>query len=328
MTLYGQDTPVASFLAALNGPRMPHAWLIGGPRGVGKATFAQAAALRILAGASAQGVSDTGLHVPGDHATAKLIEAGSHPDYRVLERIPNEKTGNLARNITVDQVRALRPLFANATALGDRRVVVIDSVDDMEKNAANALLKALEEPPPSTIFLLVSHAPGRLLPTIRSRCRALSFASLDDATMTSWLHARHPDLTDEQRTAIIRAASGSPGAAEAAIELDTAAFETALTQLATTGDPTNAVRSRLAQALSLKAAVPRYEAFLARAPAFIVERARVTDLQHLPAALAAWDRAVALQRIAIPRSLVAESVVFEMAGYVASLAPTGRPAKA
>ena len=328
MTLFGQDTAIASFLAALNGPRMPHAWLIGGPRGVGKATFARTAALRILSGASAHGVPDPGLSVPDDHPTAKLIEAGSHPDFRLLERLTNDKTGNLARNITVDQVRALRPLFANATALGDRRVIVIDSIDDMEKGAANATLKALEEPPPSTIFLLVSHAPGRLLPTIRSRCRALTFAPLDDAAMTSFLRAHHPDFGDEQRNTIIRAASGSPGAAEAAIELDTAAFDTALETLATTGDPSNAVRSKLAQSLSLKAAAPRYEAFLARAPTFIVERARAADPHQLPAALAAWDRAVALQQIAIPRSLVAESVVFEMAGYVASLARTDRPAKA
>ena len=320
MTLFGQEAAIAPFLAALNGPRMPHAWLIGGPRGVGKATFARTAALRILAGASAHGVPDPGLSVSADHPTAKLIEAGSHPDFRLLERLTNDKTGSLARNITVDQVRALRPLFANATSLGDRRVIVIDSIDDMEKGAANATLKALEEPPQSTIFLLVSHAPGRLLPTIRSRCRALAFAPLDDSAMTSFLRTNHSDLGDEQRNTIIRAASGSPGAAEAAIELDTAAFDTALTALATTGDPTNAVRSKLAQSLSLKAAAPRYEAFLARAPTFIVERARAADPHRLPAALAAWDRAVALQQIAIPRSLVAESVVFEMAGYVASLA--------
>ena len=326
MTLYGQDGAIATFLAALNGPRMPHAWLIGGPRGVGKATFAHRAALRILAGASDTGVLRDGLHVPADHPTAKLIEAGSHPDLRVLERLPNEKTGNLARNITVDQVRLLRPLFANATALGDRRVVVIDSVDDMEKNAANAVLKALEEPPASTIFLLVSHAPGRLLPTIRSRCRMLTFGLLDDDAMTSFLRDAYPETSDAG--AIIRSAGGSPGTAAAAIVHDTAALDAALTTLAATGDPTNAVRSKLAHSLSLKAAAPRYEAFLSRAPAFIVERARTADPARLPAALAAWDRAVALSQIAIPRSLVAESVVFEMAGYVASLAPTDTLAKA
>ncbi len=311
MTLHGLDRQIAAFRAAMTGERMHHAWLLAGPRGVGKGSFAEHAA-RLLLGAD----------YPASQG-ASLIDAGSHPDFRRLERLPNEKTGNLARNITVDQVRLLRALFATGTAISDRRVVTIDSIDDMERGAANALLKSLEEPPASTIFLLVSHQPGRLLPTIRSRCRTLMFSPLSDAAMTSVLADQLPALDPAKRAQLIMAAKGSPATALAYADLDIAAVDAALDELAQTGDPTNAVRSKLAQSLSLKAALPRYEAFLGRAPAFIADQARRSDGARLDAALTAWSKARALSQIAIPQSLVAETVVFEMAGHVASLAPQG-----
>jgi DNA polymerase-3 subunit delta' len=323
MKLYGQDIQIGAFRAAMAGERMHHAWLLAGPRGVGKGSFAQAAALRLLADASEHPLNvlgnDKTLEVPEDHPTARLVSAGSHPDFRHLQRIANDK-GNLARNITIDQVRGLRTLFATGTSMGDRRVILIDSIDDMERGAANALLKSLEEPPETTVFLLVSHAPGRLLPTIRSRCRTLMFAPLDEEAMTSVLSDHLIDLSLEKIASLIAGANGLPAAALAAAQLDLAAFETTLDQLATTGDLTNAIRSSLAQSLALKAAIPRYEAFLRRAPVFIATRARISSGPALERALDAWGRARTLSAIAIPQSLVAETVVFEMAGYVASLA--------
>jgi DNA polymerase-3 subunit delta' len=305
------------------GERLHHAWLLTGPRGVGKAGFAQAAALRLLATASGHSVdtpegSDS-FYVSADHPTARLMSAGSHPDFRQLQRLPNDK-GNLARNITIDQVRGLRTLFATGTSMGERRVVLIDSIDDLERGAANALLKSLEEPPETTIFLLVSHAPGRLLPTIRSRCRMLTFAPLNDDAMSAVLADQLPDIDPGQLAGLIAAANGLPAAALAAARLDLASFETSLDQLATTGDPTSAIRSRLAQSLALKAALPRYEAFLHRAPIFIASRARKSKGPALERALDAWENARTLSAIAIPQSLVPETVVFQMAGYVADLA--------
>ncbi len=316
MKLHGLDTQIAAFRAATSGERMHHAWLLAGPRGVGKGRFADFAARLLL---NASDPSSKG---------ANLIEAGSHPDFRRLERLPNEKTGNLARNITVDQVRGLRTLFATGTSISDRRVIIIDSIDDMERGAANALLKSLEEPPASTIFLLVSHQPGRLLPTIRSRCRTLMFGPLDGVAMTSVLDDQLPDLDPAKRAQLILSAKGLPATALAYAELDVATLDAALEELAQTGDPTNAVRSKLAQSLSLKAALPRYEAFLGRAPAFIADQARLADGATLDAALTAWSKARALAQIAIPQSLVAETVVFEIAGIVASLAPLRGSAKA
>jgi DNA polymerase III subunit delta' len=314
--LHGLDTQIAAFRSAMAGERMHHAWLLAGPRGVGKGSFADFAA-RLLLNAS-----------DPESQGASLIEAGSHPDFRRLERLPNEKTGNLARNITVDQVRHLRALFATGTSITDRRVIIIDSIDDMERGAANALLKSLEEPPASTIFLLVSHQPGRLLPTIRSRCRTLMFGPLDDAAMTSVLDEQLSELDSAKRAQLIASAGGSPAAALAYAELDIMTLDAALVALAQTGDPANAVRSKLAQSLSLKAALPRYEAFLDRAPAFIADHARQSEGAMLDVALTAWSKARALAQMAIPQSLVAETVVFEMAGHVASLAPSRGAAKA
>jgi DNA polymerase III subunit delta' len=315
VTIHGHDSQIAEFVTAMTGERLHHAWLLAGPRGVGKGRFADWAAHRLL---DADTPQSQGAH---------LLSAGSHPDFRRLERLTNEKTGNLARNISVDQVRGLRTLFATATSLGNRRVIVIDSIDEMERGAANALLKSLEEPPANTIFLLVSHAPGRLLPTIRSRCRTLVFKPLDDAAMRAVLDAELPEIDPTRRDALIVGANGSPAMALAYADLDMAAINVDLAELAATGDPTNAIRGRLAQSLALKPAFPRYEAFLARAPAFIAERARESQGHVLDAALTAWSKARALSQIAIPQSLIAETVVFELAGMVASLAPTDARAK-
>lgn len=314
--LHGLDAQIACFRGAVDSERLHHAWLLAGQRGVGKGSFADFAA-RLLLGA-------------GDDRSqaAKLFDAGSHPDFWRMERLPNEKTGALARNISVDQVRQLRAVFATGTAISDRRVIIIDSVDDLEPSAANALLKSLEEPPASTIFLLVSHQPGRLLPTIRSRCRVLAFAPLNDRAMKRVLEAQMPAVDAETLDHLIPSSGGSVSKALAYAELDMATIDRALDQLVLTGDRTNAIRSKLAQTLSLKAAVPRYEAFLSRVPTFIAAHARVTENAFLQHVLSTWTKASALSQVAISQSLPAETVVFEMAGFVASLAPPERGAKA
>src|SRR3546814_674955 len=141
-----------------------HAWLITGPMGVGKALFAEKAALRMLAEGAGPPVDRPGLDVPDDHPTARLVEARSHPDLMRLERLAKNGGDELARSITIDQVRGLQRLFSTTPSMSPRRAVIIDSVDDLERGGANALLKNLEEPPPTSLFLPVSHAPQRLFP--------------------------------------------------------------------------------------------------------------------------------------------------------------------
>jgi len=321
--LYGHDSAVAAFRDALDSGRLHHAWLIAGPEGVGKNLFASKAALRVLAGGQ-RPVEAPGLDVPDDHPAARLVAAGSHPDLMRLERLPreNSSTGELARNINVDQVRSLQRLFNTTASFSPWRVVIVDSIDDLERNAANALLKNLEEPPPNSVFLLVSHAPDRLLPTIRSRCRPLRLAPLDDDAMTSALRAALPDAGEAEIAELAAAGRGSPGRALAWRGLDIAALDRALAELVRDGDPTNARRGALGQSLALKSAQPRYEAFLARAPSLIAAEAKARRGPALADALKTWERAQALASSARGLSLEPESVVFELAGMLASLAPS------
>src|SRR5438128_1354538 len=168
-----------------------------------------AAARRVLAEAASPPFDLPRLETPDDHPMVRLVEAGSHPDMRRLERLVNEKTGNLARNISVDQVRSLAELFDLSPAMSPWRVAVIDTADELEPSGANALLKMLEEPPPNSLFFLVSHAPGRLLPTIRSRCRRLDFVGLDNGAMTSILEANAPEIGGAERQRVIAMSFGS-----------------------------------------------------------------------------------------------------------------------
>lgn len=320
----GNEAAHAAFRAAMTSGALHHAWLFVGPQGVGKARFAQIAAMRLLAeGAMADGLPP-GFDVPENHPARALIAAGSHPDFRLLSRLPKDvdkPEQDLARSITIAQVRALQPMFATKPSMSSRRVVVIDAVDDLERpGASNALLKNLEEPPAGTIFLLVSHSPGRLLPTIRSRCRRLRFDPLDDVAMAHVLSAELPDATADEIAALVGAGQGSPGRALGYAGLELAALDDALIAISHHGDRNNLARAKLAKALALKAAQPRYEAFLDRVPVLIAQSARGRSGASLRAALDAYEDARALSVSARALSLDQQATVFEMAGLMARLA--------
>jgi DNA polymerase III subunit delta' len=330
--LHGHDEAVAAFRAALDSGRLHHAWLIAGPPGVGKGLFARSAALRFLAEGAGPPPLAPRLGVERDHPAAMLFEAESHPDFRLVEREAWDRKGNLVpkhergpgdeagRNIRVVQIRGLIPFLGVSPSLSPRRAIVIDSVDDLEGGAANALLKNLEEPPAHTLFLLVSHAPDRLLPTIRSRCRVLRLAPLSDDAMASALRAALPDADEAEIAALIRAGEGSPGRAIAFRGLEIDALDKAMRELATSGDPANAGRVALADALAPKSAQARYEAFLARAPSLIASLARDRHGPALAHALDQWERASRLAVAARRLSLDPHSTAFELAGLIASLA--------
>jgi DNA polymerase-3 subunit delta' len=322
--LVGNAAAHDAFFTAAEGGSLHHAWLLTGPEGVGKASFARIAAARLLAHAANPRIPIRGGPLPIEDRTASLIAAGSHPDYREMARQPKDPAKpdeNLARSIPIAQVRALQPLFATKPSLSERRVVVIDSIDDLETAAANALLKNLEEPPAGTIFLLVSHAPGRLLPTIRSRCRLLRFERLSDEEVATVVRQAMPDVSEVECDALVRGGDGSAGRALTFAGLDVAAIERAMATIAQDGDPSNAQRSRLAKALAGKAAQARYEAFLERAPSFIAATARLRTGSELRTALEAYQAARALAAAAPALSLDAQGTVFEMAGILARLAP-------
>lgn len=320
MTLFGHDMAIEAFRAALDRGTLHHAWLLAGPKGVGKAMFADLAAQRVLAQAAAPDGLGEGLTVAENHPTAQLIKAGSHPDLRKLVRLPRDrKPEELARNITVDQVRGIQSLFATTPSMSDWRAVVIDAIDDLERPAANALLKNLEEPPPNCVFLLVCHSPGRILPTIRSRCRMLKFSRLSDDVMTSAIAQAEPDMDAEERAALVRIGNGAPGQALQYAGLDIAELDSAIAALIAKGDRGNGARAALAQSLALKKAQPRYEAFLDRAPSAIAAHARTLEGRALENALDAWEEARSLAGGALRLSLDPQSTVFTLAGLLASL---------
>jgi len=319
VSVLGQEKAVEQFAGAWATRKLHHAWLLAGPRGVGKATFAHAAARRVLADAAGPPSDLPALGTDDTHRTVRLIEAGSHPDMRRLERLENEKTGNLARSITVDQVRSLADLFDLSPAMSDWRAVIIDAVDDLEPGGANALLKMLEEPPPNSIFFLVSHAPGRLLPTIRSRCRRLDFQKLDDDVMAAILEAQSPQTSVAERQKIIAMSFGSAGRALAFAELGLAKLEEAALAILRQGDPTNARRSDLAQELGKRGAAERYAAFLDLAPSLIAREARRLDGAPRERALDAYAKARELAAIAPRLSLDPAATVFQIGGILASI---------
>jgi DNA polymerase III subunit delta' len=207
----GQEAALARAAHAIRGARVPSAWLITGPPGVGKATLAYTIARYLLRyGASAEGPADLAMAL--NDPVSKLIEARAHPGLLVLSRRADDK-GKLPTRLKVDEVRRLSSFFGLTASAGGWRVAVLDTDDDMNEEAANALLKNLEEPPPRGVLLVLAHAPGRLLPTIRSRCQRLDLRPFDDETLRAELAERLPELKEKDRAVLAQLAEGSLGLA-------------------------------------------------------------------------------------------------------------------
>ena len=207
--LLGHAAAEATLLDALRTHRLHHAWLITGPDGVGKATLAFRFARRLLAGVPAI----DSLALDPAHPVFRRVAAGSHADLLTIELGVNEKTGRQRSQIAVDDVRRIGGFMSLTPAEGGWRIVIVDGAEDLNQASANAILKILEEPPERALLILCCAAPGRLLPTIRSRCRRLRLDPLDDAAMTELLAAYLPELAAEERGRLLILAEGSPGRA-------------------------------------------------------------------------------------------------------------------
>jgi len=205
--LVGHAAAEAELLAAMQGGRMHHAWLITGPEGVGKATLAYRFARRLLAGPAPT------LALSPTDGVFRRVATGSHADLLTIEREWDDKRQRLRGEIVVDDTRAISAFLRLTPAEGGWRVVIIDGAEHMNRSAANAVLKMLEEPPPQAILLLTCAAPGRLLPTIRSRCRRLALPPLSPADMAAVLASALPDLPAADRTRLAAISAGSPGRA-------------------------------------------------------------------------------------------------------------------
>ncbi|MCZ6722214.1 MAG: DNA polymerase III subunit delta' [Proteobacteria bacterium] len=258
--LIGHRRAEEKLLGAWRKGRLGHAWLIHGPRGLGKATLAYRFARFVLA-AGEGGASREGLAIDPESPLFRRIAAGGHTDLLTLERSPDEKTGALRDQITVDDARRVGAFLALTPGEGGWRVVIVDSADEMNRNAANALLKHLEEPPERVLFLLVSRRPSRLPATIVSRCQRLALRPLGRDEITSFLKAKCPKLTDQEAAVLAAMSEGCPGRALAFAEQGgIALYKEMLTLLGTLPDLDIAGLHRLAQRLAARSAGDEFRA--------------------------------------------------------------------
>jgi DNA polymerase-3 subunit delta' len=218
--IHGQQDAMAQFLAAHAAGRLHSGWLITGPQGIGKATLAYQIAGHLLSTPAPGGglfAADPGPMPYASPADLALLRAGSHPRLCIIRRGHDDK-GKPRSQITVDEVRRLRGFFQLSAADGGHRVVIVDPADDLNPNAANAILKLLEEPPAGAVLLLISHQPSRLLPTIRSRCRTLRCATLGAADLAAALAQQ--GVASEATEALAELAAGSVGQAIRLVNMD------------------------------------------------------------------------------------------------------------
>ena len=202
--LIGHTAAEQAFIEAFDTKRLHHGWMIEGPSGIGKSVLAYRIAAYVLGAQCASGTLQSSVSDP----VAQKILAEAHPDLRWISRKPDEK-GKLKQDISVDAIRGLTEFFALKPALGGWRVGVIDSIDELNRSGANALLKTLEEPPENSLLILISHRTQKVLPTIKSRCRMLRLDALSDADTRAVLDGVDHDMARESTT--LQLARGRPG---------------------------------------------------------------------------------------------------------------------
>ena len=323
--LYGHAEAEQALLMDYRGGRIAHAWLIGGPPGIGKATLAYRMARFALAypdPAAPAVQAATSLTVPAEAPAARRIAGQAHPDLLVLERTAGE-SGALRTVITVDQVRRTVGFFGSTAGEGGWRICIVDAADELKyPEGSNALLKVLEEPPPRSLFLLGSHAPGRLLPTIRSRCRRLTLRPLGEDDVVRAAAAALGDAAD--RTALRAAAGAADGSVARAIALS--------------GGPQLALRDKVIELLArLPATDPRalhalgdsldrgaddlFDIFIETARAWLSARLdRMAEPARLVRVAEAWDRLNRAARDAESYNLERKPLVFNVFGLLAEAA--------
>ncbi len=235
--LLGHEAAEAVLSAAWRSGRLAHGWLLTGSEGIGKATLAFRFARAILSGAmdraatpALPGLAETaaGERLPDvgeDDSAARQIVAGAHPGLKVIRRSVNPNTGKMRGEIAVGDVRRALGFLRTTAAYGGWRIVIVDPVDEMNRNAANALLKSLEEPPDKCLVMLINHIPGTVLPTLQSRCQVLKMSTLGPDDLRTVVTTAAPDLAAEADEAVLELAAGSPGRAIRLLDADAGALE-------------------------------------------------------------------------------------------------------
>lgn len=278
--LVGHEAAAAALAQAYRAGKLPHALILAGPPGIGKATLAFHLAHHVLKHPRAA-EAPTGLAVP-DPASAlfRQIAGGAHPSVLHLTRPPNEGRKGYKTVLTVDEIRKVGQFLSLTAHDGGYRVVIVDPADDMNANAANALLKNLEEPPARTLFVLVVHAPGSLLPTIRSRCQVLRLAPLDDEALFAALAGAGTPPPDDpaSRAALAQRAGGSARAAILLTRYGGLEIAGVLDALATARPPDIAGAHRLADVVAGRDQAVQFDTFNRRVLELLSDRASAAAL--------------------------------------------------
>ncbi|HTN14892.1 MAG TPA: DNA polymerase III subunit delta' [Sphingomonadaceae bacterium] len=314
----GHDEPWRAWHSALSGPRMHHAWMLAGKRGIGKLDFALAAARELVA--------EAGVPQP----------KGDHPDIHLLEHLPANadeekkkaegKNWQAKRNISIDQIREMQHRLVTRPTLGSRRAVIVSPADDLEKGSANALLKSLEEPPQGTFFLLVTHRPGRLLPTIRSRCRVLRFGAASADEVDAFLIREAPSADPAARALAASASAGSPGAALEFLAHDLAPLHRLMQRILTQGDEGFELRGELANAIGQRPTRERQLAAIDLARSVIAQEMRGATRARIPAIVNAHSELNRLAAQAPTYNFDAALLVMEIGSLLAGAARPREPA--
>ncbi|MBI2717070.1 MAG: DNA polymerase III subunit delta' [Rhizobiales bacterium] len=328
LALFGHVEAEQTLLDSYKSGRIPHAWLIGGPPGLGKATLAYRLARFVLAHPDAKAPAvqkAASLAVDADNPVARRIAAQAQGDLLVLERNLNETTGKLYTVIRVDDVRRTVSFFGSTAGEGGWRIAIVDAVDDLQREGANALLKVLEEPPQRTLLLLISHAPGRELPTIRSRCRRLLLRPLDAADVARAIAAstgRDADEAEVQEAAV--AADGSVARALALLDGPALALrQRVLELLAQLPQPDQRALHALGDALG--GSEPQTLAsFMDMVNGWLSARleADARDLPRMARVAQAWDKVNRAARDVETYNLERKPLVFAVFGALAEAART------
>lgn len=330
--LLGHTAVERQMLEASMSGRVPHAWLLVGPWGVGKATLAFRFARFLLSGAADGDQSETlfgappapdSLHVAADSQTARLVASQAHPDLLVVERQVHKDDldkpaaqQRLSRDLSVDQIRRLGPFLSLTPALSAWRVVIVDGADGMNRSAANAVLKLLEEPPARSVILMTCESPGRLLPTIRSRCRVVQLDCLPEAAVTSWLSRHQPSLGEGDRLALSRLSEGSPGrAARLAAAGGMSLFRELISLMEAVPQIDMAAVTRLATRLGPAQAEASYRLFAELLRWWLARLIRAIGRGALPQEVTAGEAAV-LSRLAAGASLERWMEVWDKSGLL------------
>src|SRR6202167_5427252 len=328
----GHERAEAEMLSAYREGRLAHAWLIGGREGIGKATLAWRFARFVLANPdpAAKAVREArNLHVEPSHQAARLLAGLAHPDLALIRREWQAATKRLASEISVEAVRQGLQVFQLSAAFGGWRVAVVDSAEDLNRSSANALLKMVEEPPQRSLILIVSHRPGQILPTIRSRCRRLRLDPLSEDEIVQATIGLGPPWSKTAPNAIEAAAKRADGSVrEALIRLAPQLVGCgALVDSIVAGLPRPDPRAvaRLADAVSGRAGDEAYRAFHRELYDWIVRYARDVEPGSLRVEEIGglWDRIRDAERETDALNLDRKLHILAMFAEIAATAPRG-----